>query len=71
MGIFVDAKFVLSSEFKCDFNVLIFGLIRHELSELHELYKMYPEMEIFHAFSTANSCKTLVKSSLNLTIKDL
>ena len=46
-GIFIHTKFASSSQFKCDSNALIFSLIRHELSELREFYKMCPEMEIF------------------------
>ena len=49
MDIFVYTKFVLSSEFKSDSNVLIFSLIERELSELCEFYKLYPKMVIFHA----------------------
>ena len=47
MHIFVCTKFASSSKFECNSNTLIFSLIRHELSELHEFYKMCPEMEIF------------------------
>jgi len=47
MGIFVHTKFTPSSEFKRDSNALIFSLIGGQLSELHDFYKMEPEMEIF------------------------
>ena len=47
IAIFVRTKFVSSLKFKCDSNALIFSPIGHELSELREFYKMYPEMEIF------------------------
>ena len=47
MHIFVRTKAASSSEFKCKSNALILSLIGHELSELHEIYKMCPEMEIF------------------------
>ena|ERR1700728_742336 len=47
MHIFVCTKFASSSKFECNSNTLIFSLIRHELSELREFYKMCPEMEIF------------------------
>ena len=62
MDIFVHTRFASFSEFKSDSNALIFSLIGRELSELCEFYKMYPEMEIFHAvrpvpFGTANICK--------------
>jgi hypothetical protein len=50
MDIFVHPKVVSSSEFKCDSNELIFSLIRpYELGELRKFYKMFPEMEGFHA----------------------
>ena len=47
IAIFVRNKFVSSLQFKCDSNALIFSPIGHELSELREFYKVYPEMEIF------------------------
>ena len=47
MGISVRTKFSSPSEFECDSNALIFNPIGHELSELHESYKMHPEMEVF------------------------
>ena len=49
MDIFIYTKFVLSSEFKSDSNALIFSLIKRELSELCEIYKLYPKMVIFYA----------------------
>ena len=55
MGISVRTKFASPSEFKCDSNALIFNPIGHELSELHEFYKMHPEMEIFRPKRTATS----------------
>ena len=49
MHISIRTKIASPSEFKSDSNALIFSLIGHELSELHEFYKMDPEMEIFRA----------------------
>jgi hypothetical protein len=49
MYIFVHTKVASPSEFKCDSNELIFSLIGHELDELCEFYKMFPEMEVFRA----------------------
>ena len=46
--IFVRAKFASPSEFECDSNALIFSPIGHELNELHQFYKIYPEMEVVH-----------------------
>ena len=51
MDIFVHTKVASPSEFKCDSNELIFSPIGHELGELCEYYKMFPEMEVFHAAS--------------------
>ena len=47
IGILFRTKFALPSEFKCDSNTLMFSLIGHELSELHEFCEMCPEMEDF------------------------
>src|ERR1700683_4660976 len=49
MHISIRTKIASPSEFKSNSNALIFSLIGHELSELHEFYKMDPEMEIFRA----------------------
>ena len=49
MHISIRTKIASPSEFKSDSNALIFSLIGHELSELHEFYKMYLEMESFHS----------------------
>ena len=57
MDIFVHTRFASFSEFKSDSNALIFSLIGRELSELCEFYKMYPEMEIFHAAPLVLHCK--------------
>ena len=56
MGIFICTKFASPSEFECDSNALIFNPIGPELSELHEFYKMHPEMENFRPKHTANNC---------------
>ena len=47
LDIFVCIKFVSPSESECDSNAPIFNPIGHELTELHEFYKMHVEMEIF------------------------
>jgi len=49
MNIFVHTKVASPSEFKCNSNELIFSPIGHELGELREFYKIFPEMEVFRA----------------------
>jgi hypothetical protein len=49
MDIFVCIKVALPSEFKCDYNEIIFSPIGHELGELRKFYKVFPEMEVFRA----------------------
>jgi hypothetical protein len=68
-GIFVRTKVVSPSKFECDFNTLIFTTIGHELSELRQFYKMYPEMEILYAFGIVNSCNriNIVNPSIYIT----
>ena len=62
MDIFVRTKVASPSEFKCNSNELIFSPIRHELGELCEFYKMFPEMEVFHAASLV--LQTAVKAAV-------
>ena len=69
MDIFVYTKFVLSSEFKGDSNALIFSLIKRELSELCEFYKLYPKMVIFHAMPSVLQMAVNVPELADLSIQ--
>jgi len=66
MDIFVHTKVVSPLEFKCDSNELIFSLIGHELDELHEFYKIFPEMVVFCA--TPSVLQTAVNKILVLGV---
>ena len=48
MNISVQDKFISSSKFRCNSNMLIISWIKYELSELCEFCKMYPKVENFH-----------------------
>src|ERR1700683_1072484 len=59
-------KFASSSRFKYNFNTLIFSLIGRELSELHEFYKMCPEMEIFRGVPSVLQTAVIINSDIQV-----